>query len=68
MGTDCTPVPTIYVLSKNKKNITFFYQKNTIFTAVKNCRILHRHVCVMTRVDVLPTALGYWMITVIIFV
>ena len=37
----------IYVLSKNKKNITFFQLKITIFTAVKYCSILHGHVCVM---------------------
>ena len=29
-------VPTIYVLSNNKKNITIFHLKMTIFTAVKN--------------------------------
>ena len=29
-------VPTIYVLSKNKKNIKFFHLKMIIFTAVKN--------------------------------
>ena len=29
-------VPTIYVLSKNKKNITIFHLKIIIFTAVKN--------------------------------
>ena len=28
-------VPTIYVLSKNKKNIKIFQRKNVIFTAVK---------------------------------
>ena len=40
-------VPTIYVLSKNKKNVSFFHLKITIFTAVKYCSILHGHVCVM---------------------
>ena len=41
-------VPTIYVLSKNKKIITFFHLKITIFTAVKYCYILYGHVCVMS--------------------
>ena len=40
-------LPTIYVLSKNKKNVTFFHLKITIFTAVKYCSILHGHVCVI---------------------
>ena len=40
-------MPTIYVLSKNKKNITIFHLKIIIFTAVKNCSILHGHVFVM---------------------
>ena len=40
-------VPIIYVLSKNKKNVTFFHLKITIFTAVKYCSILHGYVCVM---------------------
>ena len=42
-------VPTIYVLSKNKKNITIVHLKFIIFTAVKYCSIgiLHGHVCVM---------------------
>ena len=34
----------IYVLSKNKKNITFFHMKIIIFTVVKKCDILHRRV------------------------
>ena len=38
-------VPTIF--SKNKKNITIFYLKITIFTAMKNRSILHRCVIVM---------------------
>ena len=29
------------------KNITFFIRKVIVFTAVKNGRILHRHVCVI---------------------
>ena len=40
-------VPMIYVLSKNKKNITIFHLKIIIFTAMKNRRILHRHVIVL---------------------
>ena len=40
-------VPTINVLSKNKKNIKKFHLKIIIFTAVKYCSILHGHVCVM---------------------
>ena len=40
-------VPTIFVLSKNKKNITVFHLKIIIFTAEKYCNLLHRHVCVM---------------------
>ena len=42
-------VTTIYVLSKNKKNITIFHLKITNFSAVKkNHSILHRRVYVMT--------------------
>ena len=33
-------VPKIYVLSKNKKNVTIFHLKIIIFTAVKYCSIL----------------------------
>ena len=42
-------VPTINVLSKNKKNIIIFHLKINIFTAVKYCctGILYGHVCVM---------------------
>ena len=40
-------VPTIYVLSKNTKNITIFHLKIIIFIAVKFCSILHGRVCVM---------------------
>ena len=36
------------VLSKNKKNI-IFHLKIIVFTAVKNCCILHRDVIVMCR-------------------
>ena len=39
------------VLSKNKKNVTFFLQKITIFTAMKYCSILHGHVCIMSLGD-----------------
>ena len=45
---DC--VPTIYVLSKNQKNIKKNYLKIIIFTAVKYCCILHGRVCVMMLV------------------
>ena len=37
----------IYVLSKNKRNKKKNHLKMTIFTAVKNHSILHRHVIVM---------------------
>ena len=43
-------VPTIYVLSKIKKYLTFFHMKITIFTAVKYCSILHGYVCVMRSI------------------
>ena len=39
-------VRTIYVLSKNKKNITIFRLKIFIFSAVKYRSILHGYVCV----------------------
>ena len=41
-----TTRPVRSPLSKNKKNITFFHLKITIFTAVKYCSIVHRHVFV----------------------
>ena len=40
-------VPTIYVLSKTKKNITIFHLKIITFIAVKYCGLLHGHNCVM---------------------
>ena len=40
-------VPTIYVLSKKKKSITFCHLKIIVLTAVKNYYILHGHVFVM---------------------
>ena len=40
--------PTIYVLSKNKKNIKNFHLKVNIFTALKYCCILHGCVCIMS--------------------
>ena len=40
-------VPTINVLSKNKKNITIFHLKIIFLPAVKYCSILHGHVFVM---------------------
>ena len=48
-------VPTIYVLSKNMKNITIFHLKIIIFTAVKYHSILHGHIGVMPR----RTVFGY---------
>ena len=41
--------PTIYVLCKIEKTIAIFHLKNLIFIALKNRRILHRHVCVMFK-------------------
>ena len=41
------PVPTIYVLSKNKKNIIFFLLKIFNFYNFKNLCILHGRVFVM---------------------
>ena len=40
-------MPTINVLSKNKKNIKTFHLKINTFTAEKDCCILHGCVCVM---------------------
>ena len=34
-------MPTIYVLSKNKKKITFFHVKIVNFYSLKNCSILN---------------------------
>ena len=44
-------MPTIYVLSKNKKNIklNIFLMKFSIFTAEKNLNILHGQVFVMNQ-------------------
>ena len=42
-------VPTIYVLSKNKKNIKKFQRKIFIFYNFKNLFILHGHVFVMSN-------------------
>ena len=42
-------VRTIYFLSKNKKNITFFYLKMIVFSDVKICSILHRYVIIMVH-------------------
>ena len=47
----CTP---INVLSKNKKDITFFHLNITICTAVKYRSILHRHVIVMPGINYPP--------------
>ena len=38
-------MPTIYVLSKNKKNFNFFSIKSLF--VLKNYCIFHRHVCIM---------------------
>ena len=40
-------MPTINALSKNKKNIIFFYQQNIILYSHKNHTILHRHVNIL---------------------
>ena len=40
-------VPTIYVLSKIRKNIKNFHLNIIICTAVRYCSILHGHICVM---------------------
>ena len=40
-------IHTVYVLSKNKKNIKTFHLKMVIFTPVKNRCILHGRVSVM---------------------
>ena len=40
-------VPTIYVLSKNKKKYHNFPSENYHFTAVKTCSVLNGRVCVM---------------------
>ena len=36
-------------LNKNKKSIKKFHLKMNIFTAVKNCCILHGRVCIMIQ-------------------
>ena len=46
--TSAPRVPTIYVLSKNKKNIIQFLLKILIFYKFKNLCILHGHVFVMS--------------------
>ena len=38
-------------MSETKKNITICHLKIVSFTAMKNCRILHRHVIVMSFSD-----------------
>ena len=45
-----TYTQNLYVLFKNKKNTwtTIFHLKVIVFTAMKNCSILHRHVIVMS--------------------
>ena len=39
---------------QQKKNITNFHLKIIIFTAMKNCNVLHRHVFVMVESFQLP--------------
>ena len=46
-----TRVPTIYVLSKNKKNIKNFQMKFIIFTAENICSILHGRVILAKMFD-----------------
>ena len=42
--------PTINVLSKKKeKNLTIFRLKIIIFTAVKNCNVLHGHIFLIVK-------------------
>ena len=43
-------VPTIYVLSKNLKIVNINQPKIVIFTAVKNCCMLHGRVFVMVEI------------------
>ena len=43
-------VPTIYVLSKNKKMSHFFHLKIQVFTSVKYCSILHGRVFVICHI------------------
>ena len=45
-------VPTIYVLSKNMKNVKIFQLKIVIFTAVKNRCMLHGRVSVLRKQNV----------------
>ena len=68
LGRTATPtVPTIYVLSKNKKNIKHFLLKNFIFYNFKNLFILHGQVFIMKGMRTLSnkskaTLLNYrWM-------
>ena len=42
-------LPTIYVFSKNMKMVKIFQLKIVIFTAVKNCFMLHVRVFVMIQ-------------------
>ena len=43
-------VPTIYVLSRNLKNIRFFFLSENLYFLVVKCSVyLNRHVFVMTR-------------------
>ena len=55
-------LPTINVLSKNKKNITIFHLKIIFFTAVKNCSIFHGHVFVMSSFTITSRRLLYFFL------
>ena len=44
---DCGYVPTIYVLSTDKKNIIFFPMEFSIFAFEKNLCVLHGHIFIM---------------------
>ena len=41
-------MPTIYVVSKDKENITLFRVKIIVFIALNSCSILHRRFSVMS--------------------
>ena len=50
---------TIYVLSKNKKNITVFSLENYDFDSRENCSVLHGHVFVMSTDTTCCVVAGY---------
>ena len=53
-------VPTIYVLSRNMKNISEFLSKTFQFLVVKFSIFLNRHVFVMTSYMLYPTPFYNW--------